>query len=197
MEASAFKGFANDLAFELNLKFPSSLPINKSRMIHSPNQPTHRRRRVEMRKIQALVVVLSLLFAGVVFAAEKATPAEAEALVKKAIAYVEANGKDKAFAEFDNPNGQFVKGDLYLYVYDMNGKCLAHGANKQMIGLNLIGAKDPDGKQFISELVEMTKTNGKGWVDFKFMNPVTKQVQAKSGYAEKYKDIMIGSGVYK
>jgi signal transduction histidine kinase len=150
-----------------------------------------------MRKIQVLVVALSLLFAGVVFAAENAKPAEAEALVKKAIAYVEANGKDKAFAEFDNQNGQFVKGELYLYVYDMNGKCLAHGANKQMIGLNLIGAKDPDGKQFISELVEMAKTNGKGWVDFKFMNPVTKQVQAKSGYVEKYNDIMIGSGVYK
>ena len=66
------------------------------------------------------------------FAAEFGTPAEAEAMVKKAVAEIKANGKDKAFAEFNNPKGKFTDRDLYITVYDMNGKCLSHGANPKM-----------------------------------------------------------------
>jgi cytochrome c len=153
--------------------------------------------RVTPNRVAALILVLSFLFSGFVFAAPKATPAEAEALVKKAIAYIEANGREKAFAEFDKPDGKFVDRELYLYVYDANGKCLAHGANPGMIGKNLLGIKDPDGKPFVKELLQVAMEKGHGWVSFKFANPQTKQTQDKMGYVQKYQDIMIGSGVYK
>jgi cytochrome c len=145
----------------------------------------------------ALILALTILVSGIAFAAPKATPAEAEALVKKAIAYMDENGREKAFAEFSKPNGKFVDRELYLYVYDVKGKCLAHGSNSGMIGKNLMGTKDPDGKLFVKDLLQVALEKGHGWVPFKFENPLTKKVEDKMGYVEKYQDIMIGSGVYK
>lgn len=131
-------------------------------------------------------------------AADKASPNEAVAMVKKAVALVKSEGKDKAFAAFADPaNKDFHDRDLYLYVYDMNGVSLAHGANPKMVGKNLLNMKDNEGKPMIQEMVKVAKEKGNGWVDYKWPNPVTKAVEAKSGYVERVDDFLIGSGVYK
>lgn len=150
-----------------------------------------------MKKIVALGIIACFLFSGFALAAEKGTPVEAQAMVKQAVDFLNANGRDKAFEEFSNPAGKFVDRDLYIYVYDKNGVCLAHGANKKMIGKNLLQLKDPSGKQIVKELLDMAQNNGNGWVDYKWTNPETKLVQDKSGYVEQYEDIMVGSGIYK
>ena len=152
-----------------------------------------------MRKVLLTILVsLSLLSVrSITLAAEYGTAAEAEAMVKKAIAYLNANGKDKAFAEFSNPKGQFVDRDLYITVYDFSGKCLAHGANRTMIGKDLIDLKDTDGKAFIRERMELAKTKGKFWQAYKFMNPVSKSIEPKSMYCEKVEDIIVACGIYK
>jgi cytochrome c len=49
-------------------------------------------------------------------AADVVTKPEAEAMVKKALAYLKANGREKTFAEIDKKDGQFVDRDLYLTV---------------------------------------------------------------------------------
>jgi signal transduction histidine kinase len=147
-----------------------------------------------------MVLVVCMVVVGtasMALAAERGTAAEAEALVKKAIAFIKANGKDKAFAEFGNPKGQFTMKDLYIFVYDMNGKVLAHGQNPKMVGKEMIDMKDADGKEFVKERVEIAKSKGKGWQDYKFTNPQTKQIEPKSSYIEKYEDMIVGCGVYK
>ncbi|MHB8772493.1 MAG: cache domain-containing protein [Syntrophales bacterium] len=143
-----------------------------------------------------LAVFMAMAGSGA-FAAEYGTPAEAEAMVKKAVAEIKATGKDKAFAEFNNPKGKFVDRDLYITVYDLSGKCLSHGANPKMIGKDLIGLKDPDGNLFIKERIEIAKGKGGGWQDYKFTNPVTKKVEPKSMYFEKAGDIIVACGAYK
>jgi signal transduction histidine kinase len=150
-----------------------------------------------MKKIVGMMVVLSLLLVSGAFAGDKGTTAEAEALVKKAVAFIKANGKDKAFAEFGNPKGQFVDRDLYIFVYDMTGKCVAHGQNPKQVGKDLSDLADPDGKPFVKERIEIAKTKGSGWQDYKFSNPTTKKVESKRAYIEKYEDLIVGSGAYK
>ena len=150
-----------------------------------------------MKKVLGMLVVMSLLLVSSVFAGDKGTPAEAEALVKKAVAFMKANGKDKAFAEFGNPKGQFVDRDLYIFVYDMSGKCVAHGQNPKQVGKDLSDLTDPDGKPFVKERIEIAKTKGSGWQDYKFSNPTTKKVEPKRAYIEKYEDLIVGSGAYK
>jgi cytochrome c len=153
-----------------------------------------------MKKLVLSGMVLLVLFgfAGIVSAGEKrGTAAEAEALVKKAIAYMKANGKEAAFAEINNPKGRFTDRDLYIFVYDMNGKCVAHGLNLKMIGKDLAELKDADGKLFVKERIEIAKTNGKGWQDYKFTDPISKAIEHKRAYVEKYDDLIVGSGIYK
>jgi len=129
---------------------------------------------------------------------QRATADEAVAMVKKAVAYLKANGKDKAFAEFANPNNkEFHDRDLYIFVYDMNGVNLSHGNNPKMVGKNLIDLKDNDGTYIIKGFVEVANSKGKGWVDYKWPNPVTKAVEKKSGYVEKVDNMIVGSGIYK
>jgi cytochrome c len=144
-----------------------------------------------------LVTFLSMGFwAGFAGAGEEGTKEEAVAMVKKAIAYIKANGNEKAFEEISNPKGQFVDRDLYVVVYDMSAKCLAHGQKKNMIGQELIDFKDTDGKEYMKERIELMKKQQSAWQDYKFMNPVSKKIEPKSMYIERYGDLIIGSGIY-
>lgn len=148
--------------------------------------------------LSGVAISLSML-ALPVHAAEKGSSSEAVAMVKKAAALIKADGKDKAFAAFSDPaNKEYHDRDLYIYVYDMNGVALAHGVNPKMVGKNLLDMKDNEGKAMIQEMVKVAKGKGSGWVDFKWPNPVTKAIEAKSGYVEKVDDTMfVGSGIYK
>lgn len=151
-----------------------------------------------MRKIAVCLGILAIfLVAAWAQAGDVGTKDEAVAMVKKAVEYIKANGNDKAFEEFSNPKGKFVDRDLYVVVYDMNGKCLAHGQKKSMVGKDLIDFKDVDGKPYMQERVALMKKQNTAWQEYKFMNPLTKKVEPKEMYIERTGDLIVGSGVYK
>jgi signal transduction histidine kinase len=135
---------------------------------------------------------------GAALAADKGSADEAVAMVGKAAAMIKADGKEKAFAAFSDPNNKtFHDRDLYIFVYDLNGVAVAHGNNPKMVGKKLIDLKDNEGKPLIKEMVELAKSKGKGWVEYKWPNPTTKAVEQKASYIEKVDDILVGSGIYK
>jgi len=147
-----------------------------------------------MKKL--FVVILATLFlASPAFAG--GTADEAKSLVDKAASYVKTNGKDKAFAEFTNQKGQFVDRDLYIFAVDFKGLTLAHGGNAKLVGRDMFGLKDADDKLFIQNFIEVAKTKGSGWVDYKWANPVTKKIEKKSTYVCKVDDYFLGCGIYK
>ena len=147
--------------------------------------------------IASVAVFLSMgCLVGFAGAGDQGTKDEAVAMVKKAIEYIKANGNDKAFEEISNPKGKFADRDLYVVVYDMTGKCLAHGQKANMVGKELIDFKDADGKEFMKERVELMKKQATAWQDYKFMNPVSKQIEAKSMYLEGTGELIVGCGVY-
>lgn len=146
---------------------------------------------------RTLAVSAALIMAAPSFAAENGTQEEATAMVKKAVTYLKANGKDKTLAEVSNNKGQFVDRDLYISVYDMNGNVLAHGTNAKLIGKDVSALKDADGKEFIKDILGKAKAAGKGTSDYKWPNPTTKEIQAKTVYFEKANDMVFSSGYYK
>ena len=153
-----------------------------------------------MKKIFSAILLslCTLAFShSAIAASDKGSADEAVALVKKAVAYIKANGKEKAFAEFNNPSGSFKDRDLYIFAMEMNGVMSAHGVNPKLIGKNLSGLKDVDDKQFIKSFIEAANGKGKGWVDYKWPNPTTKAVEAKSTHIEKTDDLVVGCGIYK
>jgi cytochrome c len=147
--------------------------------------------------LQILMLIFTVGFAGTSAAAEYGTPEEAVAMVRKAIAYMKANGKEKTIAEANNPKGQFIDRDLYVTMADMNAKMLANGANPRLVGKDLIDLKDADGRYFMRDRLEALKTKNSGWADYKWLNPLTKNLDLKSGYFEKYEDVIFSCGVYK
>jgi len=150
--------------------------------------------------IRPLLAGIALAFAaaGATQAATSATKDEAMAMVKKGVAFIKANGVDKGYAEISNKSGPFVDRDLYLVVYGLDGKCLAHGANPKQIGKDLIDLTDVDGKYFVKERVSLAKSKPAGfWQDYKFTNPVSKKIEPKTMYCEKLGDTAVCGGVYK
>ena len=154
---------------------------------------------MKTRLVLAAALSAGLLLAPLGAAAKEgnATKEDAQATVKKGIAYIKSNGKDKGYAEISNKQGQFIDRDLYLVVYGLDGTVRAHGANEKMIGKNLIEMTDVDGKPFVKERVELAQSKGTFWQDYKFTNPVSKKVEPKQMYCEKLDDAVVCGGVYK
>jgi signal transduction histidine kinase len=147
-------------------------------------------------KAKLIVCAAALAFAGAA-SASNATRDEAVAMVKKGVAFVKSNGKEKAYAEFSDKKGKWIDRDLYLVVYGLDGVVHAHGANEKMIGRNLIDLKDIDGHLFVKERVELAKSKGTFWQEYKFTNPVTKKIEPKQMYCEKLDEVIVCGGVYK
>jgi cytochrome c len=151
-----------------------------------------------MKKIFTFFLMACAAMALPAAAADRGTAEEAVSLTKKAMAHIKTAGKDKALADFNDPKGAFVDRDLYVVVVDFSGKVLAHGANARLVGKDLMEVKDTDGKAFVKEQVATAKDKGKGWVDFKWTNPVSKQIEQRSFYLEKMDgDYLIGAGIFK
>jgi cytochrome c len=143
-----------------------------------------------------LLIAASLLQVGMATAAENASKDEAVAMVKKAVAYIKAEGP-AAYGEISNPSGQFIDRDLYIVVVGLDGMVLAHGADPSRIGTNRIGDKDPDGKEWVKERIELAATHQSFWQSYKFMNPVTHQVEPKEMYCERLNETVVCGGVYR
>jgi len=153
-----------------------------------------------MTQLLLASVLTAAMLAGTGLASAKegnATAAEATAMVKKGVAFIKANGKDKGYAEINNKAGQFTDRDLYLVVYGLDGVVRSHGANEKMIGKNLLELKDVDGKAFVKERVELAQAKGTFWQDYKFTNPVSKKIEPKSAYCERLEDVVVCGGIYK
>lgn len=148
-----------------------------------------------MRRLPALLLPALCLS----LSAQDAAPAEVEALVKEAIAYAKAQGKEAAFKEITRAGGRFHKygGELYVFVYDLDGKVLAHGQGAAKVGVNQMKAKDPDGVAFVEERVRLAKAKGRGWHDYKYLNPKTGQKEPKTSYIEVWEGLIFGAGIYK
>ena len=150
--------------------------------------------------VSAVFCVTALGAAGNALAQKKgefATKDEAVAMVKKGVAFIKKEGKEKGYAEITNKKGQFTDRDLYLVVYGLDGVVRAHGANEKMVAKNLIDLKDIDGKPFVKERVELGKTKGTFWQDYKFSNPVSKKIEPKQMYCERLDDTVVCGGIYK
>jgi len=156
-------------------------------------------KRKEFRKVALVAAIVASAFCGAAaWAAERATAAEAVAMVKKGIAFIKANGKDKGYAEITSAEGQFRDRELHLVVQQTDGTVLAHGANPKIVGKNFIEAKDVDGKLFSRDIIEAAKLKNGSWTEYKYSNPLTKKVEHKAMYCERLDETaLVCGGIFK
>ncbi|MBC3936584.1 cache domain-containing protein [Undibacterium rugosum] len=149
----------------------------------------------KLRVFFQLLITLALISANISQAADK--PEDAVAMVEKGLAYLQKNGKDALVREINAKNPDFIVGELYLYIRGIDGTVLAHPVNPKLVGKNLIELPDAEGKLFRKDIVELAKSKGKGWVDYRYNNPVSKQIESKSTYLQRAGDIILEAGIYK
>ena len=148
-------------------------------------------------KLAAVVAAMAAVAfsGGTAWAAEHASKDEAVAMVKKAVAFINANGKEKGYAAISNTQGQFRDRDLYVLVVDRHdGHVYAHGANPKLVGKGNLKLKDVEGKLFVQEMVDAAKAKNGSWTEYKYTNPVTKKVETKDQYCERLDDSAIVCG---
>lgn len=119
-----------------------------------------------MKKVTVFVVSLIFSVLGLSSQAFAAPKDDALDLVAKAVAHVKEVGKEKALADFNDAKGPFVKGELYVFAYTLQGVIIAHPMNPKLIGKDMTEVKDSDGKFFTKEFISTVNGPGKGWVDY-------------------------------
>jgi signal transduction histidine kinase len=153
--------------------------------------------RIRIWNLLYFAIVASLLCVGAAKAADNAGKDEAVAMVQSAVAFIRQEGPERAYSEISDRAGRFVDRDLYVVVYQLDGKVLAHGGNEKFVGKDVINAQDIDGKLFIKERVELAATQASFWQDYKIVNPVSKRIEPKQMYCERLDDTAVCAGVYK
>jgi succinate dehydrogenase/fumarate reductase flavoprotein subunit len=121
---------------------------------------------------------------------------EAKSMGEKAIAYLKEHGVEKTLAAINEPGGLFAKGELYVFAYDLNGTLIAH-PNPAIVGKNLLNEPDSKGKLFRKEIAELAKSKGNGFVDYMYLDPVTKKERLKTTYIQKIDNMIFCCGAYK
>ena len=152
-----------------------------------------------MRKTWAILTLAAVLAIPLV----AQTRDQAKAFVKQAAAFAKKNPREKFLEEVSGVKGQFhfnkgQNNDLYIFVYDLEGKVLAHGVRRELVGVARWSTKDPDGKPFVQEWTKMVKEKGSGWMEYKELNPAQgMKVMKKASYVELFEGMVIGAGVYE
>ncbi len=124
-------------------------------------------------------------------------PEDAEKLLQRAADHVKAQGKEKAFQDFNDPMGGFVNGELFIFAMDYQGNMLVYGGNTALVGKNLYDDKDADGRYLGRDMVDIAKTKKFGSYQYRFINPQTGETARKLTYVREIdSNTMIASGVY-
>ena len=150
-----------------------------------------------VRRMGCWAVVI--LAAGGIGASTSARSAdEAKLLAERAVAHIRENRRQQAFDDFSRPDGGFVDGELYVFCQDISGVVVAHGGNPQLVGRNMGEVRGPDGRIPNIEINQLGLSQGSGWLEFRWPNPVTKRIELKAAYVLKVDDRTVcGSGYYK
>ncbi len=122
--------------------------------------------------------------------------------VREAAVLLDRKG-EAAFQEFSQENKLWFRGNRYLFVYDMNGNCVFHPAEPQLVGKNLMDFQDLDGKPAIRHIIEAATRQAPagGWVHYLWTEPGDIAPLWKTSYVMRVKgppgnDYVIGSGIY-
>lgn len=130
------------------------------------------------------------------FYSPRATPAQAQALLTRAIDALKANPAT-ALADFQTLGGRFMEDDLYVFVIDLaDGRFLAHGGNPELVGRDGTEVHDAKGKAITVDMINIAKRKGAGELDYVWRNPTTGKSESKHSYFRAVDGRLVGVGYY-
>lgn len=143
------------------------------------------------------ILVWALLAAtglGTAMAAEQyGTPAEAKAVLEKAVAAVKQD-EQKALAMFSKGEGGFKDKDLYPYCGGPDGNFTAHPT---LVGKSLKDLQDKSGKAFGADIYAEAEAGKISEVPYMWPRPGGTEPVEKIAYVTKVGDQVCAVGYYK
>ena len=127
---------------------------------------------------------------------ERGTPAEAKAMLQKAVDHYNSVGRNQALADFNAKKPPFSDRDLYVFCIGPNRTIVANGGFPQYVGTAQDLWKDADGKPLGQAILDMVKDSGEGSVRYRWINPVTHKMESKIAFGQKVGDDVCGVGAY-
>jgi len=116
-------------------------------------------------KISILFLVCFLLMGNIVCAEESASPEEIISKVRAAAEFLSKAG-EAGLAQFNEPKGQWVWKDTYVFVYNCKKEVMAAHINNKLVGMKLSEFIDKTGRYLSYDLcVEALKPKG-GWAEY-------------------------------
>jgi hypothetical protein len=124
------------------------------------------------------------------------TAGQAKAMVERAVDLVQEAGLNSAFNTFWNPEGDFLKGNLYIFAIHFDGTLLVNTFWPPSIGGNVLTARDPQERLYVQEMIRIAREHGEGWVQYEFIDPCTGESSPKSSFIKRVDEFLIGAGYY-
>ncbi len=117
--------------------------------------------------------------------------------VDEAAKYAEKNGKEAALQAFNDRNGSFVRGNLYVFAYDYNGTALSLPYQPELLGSDRLDIKDANGVRFVRNCIDQAK-RGEGYLYYLYANPSKNmEEELKLGYVRSVdNNWWLGAGIY-
>jgi cytochrome c len=145
-----------------------------------------------------LLVILALILAPIaaVFAADRGTPAEARAMLLKAIAYYKSVGRKQALADFTASKPPFRDRDLFVFCLGPDHTVVANGGFPRLVGVKEGTVVDSDGKSVAAIARRLISSDGEAVVRYRWINPMTHNVELKITFFAKAGDDICGVGAY-
>jgi len=127
----------------------------------------------------------------------RGTADEAFAMVKRGYDLIQREGLANAARQFHDPNGAFRDRDLYIFVFDRNGRYDVFGSTPDRVGKTTYDVRGLDGAHVIREGFAAAERGG-GWIDYEVVNPTNGIVDEKTSYILPLdENRLIGCGVFK
>lgn len=169
-----------------------------------PQVFVYERGRIRVKKISLLIIFALFVLCTATFANDSEGKWQSRDLVQfveGAAVLVEKEG-EASFPEFRKTNGPWFQGDIYVFIWGLDGKRYVYPPDPSGEGKNMMALVDINGKPIGKQIIEVARSKaGKGWVHYQWprpfdIYPLWKTTYIKRAVAPSGKEYLAGAGIY-
>jgi len=135
---------------------------------------------------------------------------KAKTIVEATCDYIRNHSNDMSAVQDalrNDPRFSDPKNALYVFIhcYDTDRKqaiVCAHGIRPELIGKNMWHLRTPNGRLLFHEIARMVESDGEGWIEYDWLNPLADRLMTKLSYVKGIvlddgRKAWVGCGLWK
>ena len=121
---------------------------------------------------------------------------EARAMVERALAHLHEVGREQALKDFNDPKGDWIDRDLFIFCLDRTGTILVNGMRPERVGNNVNSLDGLRGTHHADRMWEAADAGG-AWVRYELVHPTTGQLVPKESFVKAIdEETLVSCGCY-